>query len=80
MWDMTGCVLATKRLASVTPEVDLGECTLHPPLQKANKADPTLALTPEETSPEILNRGTSGPKKGHVSAKNFKKKRKKFVE
>ena len=25
-------------------------------------------------SPEIQNRGTSGPKKGHVSAKNFKKK------
>ena len=25
-------------------------------------------------SPEIQNRGTSGPKKGHVSAKNLKKK------
>ena len=64
-------------LASVAPEVDLGECTLHSPPQKVNKAEPTLALNPEEMSPEIQNRGTIGPKnfkKGHVSAKNFKKK------
>ena len=27
--DRTGCALAAKRLASVAPEVDLGECTLH---------------------------------------------------
>ena len=39
-------MLAAKRLASVVPEVDLGECTLHSPLQKANKAEPTLALKP----------------------------------
>ena len=64
--DRTGCTLATKRSASVAPEVDLRECTLHSPLQKVNKAEPTLALNPEVTSPEIQNRGTSGPKKGHV--------------
>ena len=46
--DRTGSKPAAKRLASVAPEVDLGEHTLH--------------------SPEIQNRGTSGPKKGHVSA------------
>ena len=40
---------------------------------KVNKAEPTLALK-EETSQKIQNRGTSGPKKGHVSAKNFFKK------
>ena len=44
--DRTGCMQATKRLASVAPEVDLEECTLHLPLQKANKAEPTLALSP----------------------------------
>ena len=31
--DRTGCVLATKRLASVAPEVDLRERTLRSPLQ-----------------------------------------------
>ena len=44
--DRTGCVPATKRSASVAPEVDLGECTLHLPPQKVNKAEPTLALNP----------------------------------
>ena len=33
--DRTGCAPAAKRLASVAPEVDLGECTLHLPPQKA---------------------------------------------
>ena len=61
---------AAKRLASVAPEVDLRECTLHSPLQKANKAEPTLALNPKGDAPEIQSRGTSGTKKGHVSAKN----------
>ena len=32
--EVTGCVLAAKRSASVAPEVNLGECTLHSPLQK----------------------------------------------
>ena len=31
----------------------------------------------KDSAPEIQNRGTSGPKKGHVSAKNFKKKEEK---
>ena len=44
--DRTGCLPAIKRLVSVAPEMDLGECTLHSPLQKANKAEPTLALNP----------------------------------
>ena len=33
--------------------------------KQMNKAKPTLALNPEETSPEIQDRGTSGPKIGH---------------
>ena len=43
---MTSAVLAAQRSARVAPEVDLRECTLHSPLQKANKAEPTLALKP----------------------------------
>ena len=37
---------AAKRSACVAPEVDIGECTLHLPPQKADKAEPTLALKP----------------------------------
>ena len=37
---------AAKRSPRVAPEVDLGECTLHSPPQKVNKAEPTLALKP----------------------------------
>ena len=44
--EVTGCAPATKRSARVTQEVDLRECTLHSPLQKGNKAEPTLALKP----------------------------------
>ena len=46
--EMTGCILATKRLAHVAPEVNLRECniTFARLLQKVNKAEPTLALKP----------------------------------
>ena len=33
----------------------------------------------EETSLEVPNRGTSGPKKGYVSYKNFSKKKQKRI-
>ena len=43
-------------------------------------AEPTLwLLNPEETSPEIQKRGTSGSQKGHTPAKNFKKREKKDI-
>ena len=32
--ELTGCAPAAKRSTSVAPEVNLGECTLHSPLQK----------------------------------------------
>ena len=32
--EVTGCVPAAKRSASVAPEVNLGECMFHSPLQK----------------------------------------------
>ena len=59
---------AAKRSAHVAPEVDLRECTLQSPPQKANKAEPTLALKPRGDV-------TRNPKQGyHVSAKkDFKK-------
>ena len=65
---------ATKRSACVAPEVDLGECTLHLPQQKKLiRQNPRCLWNPEETSPEIQNRGTSGPQKGFVPVKNFTK-------
>ena len=43
-------------------------------LQKRRiRQNPLWLWNPEETSPEIQNRGTNGPKKGHVPAKNFLK-------
>ena len=64
-----------KRSAHVAPEVDLGECILHSPLQKANKAEPTLALKPrgDVTRNPKERYLCPPPPKGHVSAKNFKK-------
>ena len=41
------------------------------------RQNPLWLWNPEETSPEIQNRGTSGPKIGHVSDKKALKKKKK---
>ena len=74
--DRTGCTPAAKRSASVAPEVDLGECTLHLPLQKANKAEPTLVLNPRGDVTRNPKQGYQWPQKRTcVSAKNFKKKK-----
>ena len=35
------------------------------------RQNPLWLWNPEETSPEVRNRGISGPKNGHVSNKNF---------
>ena len=40
-----------------------GMCITFASANKQNKVEPTLALKPRETSPEIQNRGTSGPRK-----------------
>ena len=70
--DRTGCAPATKRSASVAPEVDLGECTLHSPPQKGNKAEPTLALNPRGDITRNPKQGYQWPpKRTYVSAKNF---------
>ena len=52
-----------KWLAGIGPEVYLRECTLHSPLQnKWRRQNPLWLWSPEETSPEIQKKGTSGPK------------------
>ena len=57
---------AIKRSAGVAPEVDLRKCTLHLHLKnKQIRQNPLWLWNPEETSPEIQNSGTSGPKRGH---------------
>ena len=43
------------------------------------RQNPLWLWNPEETSPEVWNRGISGPTNGHVSNKNLKKKKKKEV-
>ena len=74
-------MLATKRLARVAPEVDLGECTLHLPPQKSNKAEPTLALKPRGDVTRNPKQGYQWPQKRTcVSAKNFKKKKKNYCQ
>ena len=39
------------------------------------RQNPLWLWNPEETSPEVQNRGISGPTNGHVSNKNLKKKK-----
>ena len=75
--DRTDCALAAKRLASVAPKVDLEECTLHSPLQKANKAEPTLALNPRGDITRNPKQGYQWPQKGHVCPPKTLKKKKK---
>ena len=76
--DKNGCMPATKRLASVAPEVDLGECTLPSPPQKVNKAEPTLALNPRGDVTRNPKQGYQWPQKRTcMSAKNFKKRKRK---
>ena len=74
--EVTNCMPAAKRLAHVTPEVDLRECTLHLPPQKANKAEPPLAMKPrgDITRNRDRNRVPVAPKKDVCPPKTFLKK------
>ena len=44
------------------------------------RQNPLWLWNPEETSPEIQNRGTSGPKTGHVKVSDKKTWKKKFYQ
>ena len=67
--------LVAKRSACVAPEVDLEECTLHSPPQKANMAGPTLALNPRGDVTRNPKQGYQWPqKKDMCRPKTFFKK------
>ena len=80
-WDRTVWCWLSKRLTYVVPEVDLGQCTLHSPPQKANKAEPTVALKP---SGDVTRNPKQGyqwpPKRTCVSSKNLKKTKQHILE
>ena len=44
------------------------------------RQNPLWLWNPEEPSPEVQNRGISGPTNGHVSNKNLKKKKKTYPD
>ena len=58
----SAAILATKRSAGVTPEVNLGECVTHRSPPSVNKAAHSIFKT-QDMSPEVQNRGISGPTK-----------------
>ena len=64
----SAAMLATKRLAGVTPEVNLGEHVTHTTPPSVTRL-PTLAFNLDETSPEVQNRGISDPTKRTYVAK-----------
>ena len=76
----SAAMLAAKRSAGVAPEVNLRErVTLLVRLRQVRiRQNPLWLWNPEETSPEVQNRGISGPtKRTHVLQKILKKKKKK---
>ena len=61
-------MLAAKRSAGVTPEMNISECVTHMPLQSLNKAAHSGFET--QTSSEVQTKGISGPtKRTHVLQK-----------
>ena len=66
-------MLATKRSAGVTPEVNLGKCVTHRSPPSVNNAAHSGFKT-QETSPEIQDRGINGPTKRTNVLQNCLKK------
>ena len=64
--------LATKKLTGVIPQVNLME---HVHLCQVQIRLPTLALKPEEMSPEVKNRAISSPTKGLYYWSNYSNRR-----
>ena len=72
----TGCVPTAKRLATVPSEVDLGECTLHSPLQKSESGRTHSGFEPQRRHHQNPKQGYQwSQKRTCVSAKNFNKKK-----
>ena len=69
----SAAMLATKRSAGATPEMNLGECVTCMPLPKCVNKAPTLALKSRGDTTRSPNRGISGPQKGLASSKIKKK-------
>ena len=66
-------MLGTKRSAGVAPEVNLREHVTHIPLPSVNKAA-HCGFESQEMSPEVQNRGISGPtKRTYILQKIFLK-------
>ena len=79
----SAAMLAAKRSAGVAPEVNLRErvMLLVRLCQVRIRQNPLWLWNPEETSPEVQNRGISGPtKRTHVLQKFKKKKKKKYAQ
>ena len=66
-------MLATKRLAGVTPEVNLGEHLACMPLSSLNKAASSGFETQGRHHQKSKTKVSVAPQKGLVSSKNFKK-------
>ena len=73
--DRTSGDAGAKRSAHVAPEADLGECKIHSPPQKVNKAETTLALKPRGDITRNPKQGYQWPQKRTcLSAANVLKK------
>ena len=69
----SAAMLVPKRLADVAPEVNLRDHVTHMPMPSANKA-PHSGFEIREISPEVQNRGISGPTKRTYVLQKFLKK------
>ena len=72
--DSSAAMLATKRLAGVTPEVILRECVTHTPPPSVNKAAHSGFETQRIHHQKSKTGVSVAPQKGLMSSKNLKKK------
>ena len=77
MWGKRlAAMLAICTRRGVTPEVNLRECLSHTPLQRSNKAEPTLALKPRGDITRSPKQGYQWPQKWTCVQQKLKKKKK----
>ena len=70
--DGLAAMLATKRSAGVTPEVNLMECVTHMPLPSSNKAAHSVFETQKRHHKKCKTGVSVVPQKGFMSSKNLK--------